>query len=142
MKQFTYVPLTHYSSVLLFSTPWKHQKTFRFQTKLQRFPKVWIWTFGWLVHQINSLYEVLKLKRNFRKNEVVTGKTENSLWQINFVLPILFVLTLASDRVVLFRNVAFSILVLSTKKRYSNFLKTNCVFQKICFKVKGTILQI
>ena len=49
----------------------------------------------------------------------------------------LFVLALTSDRVVLFENVVFSILVLSTTKRYSSFLKRVCVFQKICFKVKG-----
>ena len=30
------------------------------QIKLQRFREVRIWTFGWLVHQINSWYEVLK----------------------------------------------------------------------------------
>ena len=48
----------------------KHPKV-----KLQRFRKVWIWTFGWLVHQINSIYEVPKLKQNFRKRKVVTGKT-------------------------------------------------------------------
>ena len=47
------------------------------QIKLQRFRKVWIWiwTFGWLVHQISSLYEVLNLKQHFRKTKVVTGKT-------------------------------------------------------------------
>ena len=37
---------------------------------------------------------------------------------------------------VLYGNDAFSILVLSTKKRYSSFLKKVFVFQKICFKVK------
>ena len=31
--------------------------------------------FGWLIHQINHLYEVFNLKWNFRKNKVVTGKT-------------------------------------------------------------------
>ena len=31
--------------------------------------------FGSLVHQINSVEEVLKLKQNFKKNKVVTGKT-------------------------------------------------------------------
>ena len=45
------------------------------QIKLQRFRKLWIWTFGWLLHQTNFLYEALKLKQNFRKNKVVTGKT-------------------------------------------------------------------
>ena len=33
-------------------------------------------------------------------------------------------------------NDAFSMLVLSTKKRYSCFLKKVFIFQKICFKVK------
>ena len=46
--------------------------------KLQCFRKVWIWTFGWLVHQINSIYEVLKLNQNFQKRKVVTGNC--SLW--------------------------------------------------------------
>ena len=36
----------------------------------------------------------------------------------------------------LYGNDAFSILVLSTKKRYSSFLKKIFVFEKICFKVK------
>ena len=31
----------------------------------------------------------------------------------------------------------FTILALSTKKRYSSFLKTVCSFQKIYFRVKG-----
>ena len=37
------------------------------QIKLQRLQKVQIWTFGSLVHQINSLEEVLKLKKIFSK---------------------------------------------------------------------------
>ena len=37
---------------------------------------------------------------------------------------------------VLYANDAFSILVLSTKKRHSSFFKKVFVFQKICFKVK------
>ena len=37
----------------------------------------------------------------------------------------------------LYENDAFSILVLSSKKRYSSFLKKVFVFQKIFFKVKG-----
>ena len=31
-----------------------------------RFRKVRMWACGWLVHQINSLCKVLKLKQNFR----------------------------------------------------------------------------
>ena len=45
------------------------------QMKLQCLQKVKIWVFGLLVQQINSLWEVLKLKHNFQKNKVVTGKT-------------------------------------------------------------------
>ena len=52
-----------------------------------------------------------------------------------FVVAILFVLTLASDRAVLNKNDVFSILVVSTKKRYSSFLKKVFVFQKIWIKV-------
>ena len=49
---------------------------------------------------------------------------------------LLFVLTLASDRAVLYGKIAYSILVLLTIKRYSTFLKRVCVFQKICFKIE------
>ena len=38
------------------------------QIKLGRFRKAWIW------HQSNSLYQILKLKQNFRKNKLVTDK--------------------------------------------------------------------
>ena len=43
--------------------------------KLQHLRKIWIWTFGFLVPQINSVSEVLKLEQIFQKNKVVTGKT-------------------------------------------------------------------
>ena len=43
--------------------------------KLKRLRKIWILTFGSLVHQINSFQEVLKLEQIFQKNKVVTGKT-------------------------------------------------------------------
>ena len=45
------------------------------QIKLLCLQKVGIREFGSLVHQINSLEEVLKLKQNVQKNKVVTGKT-------------------------------------------------------------------
>ena len=53
-----------------------------------------------------------KLKQNFKKNKVVTGKTPFFLI-VHFVLIILFVLTLASDMAVLYENDAFPILELS-----------------------------
>ena len=57
-------------------------------------------------------------------------------FKAHFVVTILIVLTLASDLTVLHENDAFSILVLSTKKRNSSFLKKIFVFQKIYFKFK------
>ena len=80
-----------------------------------------------LLHQIN------RLKQIFRKNKVVTGKTS---FFDHFVLLILLVLTFAFDRPVLYGNVAFSILVPSTKKQYSSFLKYVSVCHKIISKVK------
>ena len=63
-----------------------------------------MWTFGSLVHQIISFEEVLKLKQIFQKNKAVTGKTP--LFVIGqFVVAILFILTLASARAVLNGNV-------------------------------------
>ena len=47
-----------------------------------------------------------------------------------------FMITLASDVAVLYGNDTFSILVRSTKKPYSSFVKKVFVFQKICLKFK------
>ena len=58
------------------------------------------------------------------------------IYKSPFVFTILFVLTLASDMAVLYGNDAFLIFGLSTKKRYSSFLKLVSDLQKICFKVK------
>ena len=107
------------------------------EMKFQRFRKVWVWTFGLWVHQINSLFEVLKLKKRLL---FFTGKTPLFLMGpfctagIHFFL---FVLRLASDRAVLYVDVIFLILVLSTKKLYSSFLKTVWFFQKFFFKVRA-----
>ena len=102
------------------------------QIKLLGFGKMWKCTFRSLVHQINSLYEVLNLKQNFPENQVATGKNFLLFCKVHFVIRILFVSRLAFDRANLYRYIAFSLLVLSTKK----LLKRICVFQKICFKVK------
>ena len=60
-----------------------------------------------------------------------------SLWQVHFIPPVLYVLTLAFDVAVLYGNVALSIAVLSTKNWYSSFSRKVCVFHKTCFKVKA-----
>ena len=73
----------------------------------------------------------------FQKNKMITGKTP--FFMIGpFLFTILFLLTLVSDMAILYGNDAFSILVLSTKKPHSGFLKKVLVFQKIYFKVKAT----
>ena len=53
-----------------------------------------------------------KVKQNFQKNKVVTGKTPFSviLCESHFVVIVLFVVTLASDMAVLYENDAFFIL--------------------------------
>ena len=77
--------------------------------------KVWILSFCGLVHQINSLCEVLKLKQIFRKNKIVTGKTQ------------FFVIGPFCTPHSICLNVGFW---------QSRFVWKWCVFQKICFKVK------
>ena len=53
------------------------------QIKLQRLQTVGIWTFRSLVHQINSLSEVLKLKQNF---QIVTSSDWQTL--LHYLLAI------------------------------------------------------
>ena len=60
-----------------------------------------------------------------------------SLLQVHFVPLILFVLILASDRTVLYRSVAYSILLLSIKMKYPSFLKKFSLLEKSCFKAKA-----
>ena len=75
----------------------------------------------WVLGTTNQIFikAILKLKQDFQKNKVITGKTPF------FVLPILFVLTLVSNFVwkcCLFNPSAF-------------ILKKVFVFQKTCFRV-------
>ena len=69
-------------------------------------------------------------------NQIFRNIYKISFLLISLYIPILSVLTLALDIVVLYRNVAFFIAVLSTKKRYSSFPQEVFIFQKTCFKVK------
>ena len=99
--------------------------------------KVWIWTFGWLASQINILYDILKLKHNFRKNKVVTGKTLLFVIGPFWTPSSIYLTSMVSDRAVLYKNVALSILVLSTKKRYSSFFwKGFTFFRRFVSKLK------
>ena len=83
-----------------------------------------------------TLYKrLLNWNKIFKKIKQLLAKLR-FLWKVHFVLTILIILTLVSDMAVLYGNDAFSILVLSTKKRYSRFLKKVFLFQKIYFKMK------
>ena len=62
--------LSRYYRILRIFAGKKHS-----QIKFQLFSKLWVWSFGSLVYQIKSLYQVLQLKQNFRKYKVVAGKT-------------------------------------------------------------------
>ena len=86
----------------------------------------------WVIGTSNELFlRGSKTEANFqKKKKVVTGKTP--IFVIGyFVVAILFVLKLASDRADLNVNDVFSILVVSTKKRYFSFFKKVFIFQKI-----------
>ena len=69
---------------------------------------------------------------------------------VKFVLPVLFALTLASDKVALHENIVLSILVLSTKKRFlfqsesiENAQNIQWLSHKTCRCLKpGAILKI
>ena len=122
---------TLYNLLLSFYQPKDTYREKAFSNKTSTVWKVWICPFGWLLHQINYLDKIFKLIQNFRKNNLVTGKT--SFFVIGrsfFVLPVLFILTLASDRGVLYGDIEFSILALATKKstsvlwkRFENFFE-------------------
>ena len=85
----------------------------------------------------------------FRKNKVVNGKASFFVI-VPFCTLHSICLNKATDRAVLYENFAFPVLVLSTKKPCSSFLKTVCVFQEICFvflkrrailKIPNTVFQ-
>ena len=91
----------------------------------------------WVVGTSNQLFiRGSYTETKFSKKSEHLLEKLRSLWQVHFALPMIFVLTLASESAFFYGNVAFSIFVLSTKKRYSSFLKKLFFLQKICFKVK------
>ena len=65
-------------------------------------------------------HERVKLKQNFRKNIVVTGKTPFFVTD-PFCIPHSICLKCSFDSAVFYGNGAFSILVFSTKKSTSVF---------------------
>ena len=87
-----------------------------------------IWVIGW--YNKSTLY-----KRFLNWNKIF--KKQSSYWQ-NSILCDSICLYIGSDIAVLYGNGPFSILVLSTKKWNSSFLKTVFVLQKICLKLLKT----
>ena len=74
------------------------------------------------------------MKQYIQKKNVVNSKTP-FFAKVHFVHPITFILTLASDKAVWYRNLAFLISVLTTKRSYSSLLKKVVVFQKFVSKL-------
>ena len=98
------------------------------QIKLQRCRK---WTFVWLVH--TTLYTISSTKTK-------VSKKSSSCWQNPALcdrsilyFPFCLRYHLASDRAILYGNASFSILVFSTKKRYSSFLEKGSRFSENLF---------
>ena len=89
---------------------------------------------SWYIKSI--LYErFLKWNKIKNKKKLVIGKV---LFFVKspFCIPHSIYLNIGFWQDSFVWNVAFSILVLSTKKRYPSFLKKVFVFQKTCFKIK------
>ena len=84
----------------------------------------------WVICTLDQL-SVLTLKLSYSKDIVIR---EKPLFCV-LCTPHFVVLTLAFHRAVFYENITFSIIVLSTKRRYSSFLFF--VFQKTFFKVKA-----
>ena len=98
----------------------------------------------WVVCTSNKVFRSSSYTKTniFQKTKQLLAKLR-SWQQVHFVLPILFVLTFASGLAVLCENVALLILVLSSKKTCSSFVKKVFVFHKFCFKVNvGKTLKI
>ena len=72
------------------------------------------WVVGKLIGSSLNWNKIRKKQKQKSKNKAVTGNTRFFVNLIHFVLPVIFALTLASDKVVLYGNVALSILFLST----------------------------
>ena len=91
----------------------------------------------WVVDASNQLFiRDSLIKTEFSKKYISYWK--NSILCDTSILysPFHILFPHSSDKVVLYKNVKFSALVLSTKKGYSSVLKKVFAFQKICFKVK------
>ena len=100
------------------------------QIKLKHSWKVWICTSKQFVYLFNYL-EVLILKLNFQKNEILYGPFYTFIgpfYTSHFIVT--FVLKFTFDRAVPYENVALSLVVLWTKKQYSSFFRKVLVFQK------------
>ena len=82
------------------------------------------WYINW------TIYKTL-LRWNFQKRLIKL----RSLWIVHFAISIPIILTLAFDKEVLYQNVKFLIVALSSKKQYSlQFYKKNFSFSENLFQ--------
>ena len=98
------------------------------QIKLQLFRKEWIWTFWWLVHQVNPLHDVLKLEKNFKKHKDITGKTLFSVIG-SFYTPLSICLNIG------FWQSNFESCYFHLKKDTPVFWKGSAIFRKFVSKL-------
>ena len=84
----------------------------------------------WVIRTLNQL-SVFTLNLNFQKNIVISDKTPFSV----LCTPYSTVLILVFHRAVLYENMTFSIIILSSKRRYTVFFLF-FLFEKTSFKVK------
>ena len=94
----------------------------------------WVWSIKKEYENFPFFHDII-LKQNYIV--ILTSCSLANIWQ-NSILCDSICLYIGSDIAVLYGNGPFSILVLSTKKWNSSFLKTVFVLQKICLKLLKT----
>ena len=85
--------------------------------------------------------KIIKLFKELKFSSFNKLFSKRNYIHFSFQTPLInrtqFVLILASDRTVLYRSVAYSILLLSIKMKYPSFLKKFSLLEKSCFKAKA-----
>ena len=81
-KEWDHLKLTYYSPVLLFYTPWKHQKTFSFSDVFKGDRKATLGFNG--LSMLNSLL-LFVLRINFIKNNFIKKKLRQRCFAMNFL---------------------------------------------------------
>ena len=83
---------------------------------------------------IGGSYSEIEFSKKIKElvEELYTKNTKKG----EFCTPHTIYVNINFDKAVFYGNIAFLILVLSSKKKFTSFLKNGLVFQKTYFKVK------